>query len=199
MLYTSFGSLRNRVDRRLVTLQNLTVWVDEEARVASDEARDELQQFRHLELLERLPFKDTPMLLREEPFDNLPEPKNHAFFGRESELDRLKDQLKPGSSSEGLSTASLCGLGGVGKTQIALEYAYRFLRDYDHILWVSAETSLKLTDSYCTIAHDLGLADSSIQNATQLREIVKRWLLKNRKNGTRRTPSPGANVADCLS
>ncbi|KAL9077564.1 MAG: hypothetical protein Q9157_003316 [Trypethelium eluteriae] len=185
IFYTSFGRLRNRIDKRLAKLQSLTALVDEEARVASDELQEGLQRSHHQELLQRLPSKDTFMLLRREPFENLPTVKNSSFHGRTAELQRLEQRLRPGTSPEKLLIACLCGLGGIGKTQIALEFAYRFIEDYDAILWISAENSLKLGDSFSGIAHDLGLADNSIQNPNQLRELVRRWLVKDRKKGTR--------------
>ncbi|KAL9097432.1 MAG: hypothetical protein Q9165_000328 [Trypethelium subeluteriae] len=179
IFYTSFGRLRSQIDKRLVKLQSLTVLVDEEARIASDELQEELQRSHHLEILQRLPSKGPLMLLRREPFDNLPTIKNNSFHGRTAELQRLEQRLKPGTPPEKLLTACLCGLGGVGKTQIALEFAYRFIEDYDAILWISAENSLKLGDSFSAIAHDLGLADNSIQNPNQLRssEYATKWLL----------------------
>lgn len=183
-VFYTLGRLRTRLQKRLEKLQTLVDWVDKEARVVRNEACEEAQQSRHKELLRRLPSIRSPMLLREGPFVGLPGVRNYAFYGRNSELQRLEDQLKPGYPPEELSVACLCGLGGVGKTQLALEFAYRFIDDFDAILWISAETSLKLEESYCSIAHNLGLASDEVQNANQLREMLKRWLLLNRRKGT---------------
>ncbi|KAI9691662.1 MAG: hypothetical protein M1822_007733 [Bathelium mastoideum] len=49
------------------------------------------------------------------------------------------------------------------------------------MLWISADTLLNIEDSFSRIAHQLGLADASVQNSNQLMELVKRWLLKDRK------------------
>jgi len=55
-----------------------------------------------------------------------------SFSGRDTLLERLRDDLRSSS------VCALVGLGGVGKTQIALEYAHRFAPDYDLVWWVPA-------------------------------------------------------------
>lgn len=64
---------------------------------------------------------------------NLP-PRNSRFFGREAPLADVRSAL----TSEG-EPVLLHGLGGVGKTQIALEYAHRFAAGYDVVWWINAE------------------------------------------------------------
>ncbi|MEM7130693.1 MAG: effector-associated domain EAD1-containing protein [Chloroflexota bacterium] len=63
-------------------------------------------------------------------------PKNSRFQGREQELERLHAMLQS-NNSVGInsaqtyqSTAGVTGMGGIGKTQLAVEYAYRHQRDY---------------------------------------------------------------------
>jgi tetratricopeptide (TPR) repeat protein len=69
---------------------------------------------------------------------SVPHPRNLAFTGREAELTRLRQQL----AAEG--RAVLSGLGGIGKTQTAVEYAWRHRGDYTAVIWLNAETSLTL-------------------------------------------------------
>lgn len=89
-------------------------------------------------------------------------------------LSRLSEQNR----NVGLSQVALYGLGGVGKTQVALEYTYRYFNDYRAIFWINAETSLKLAQSFSARAIDLGLAEGhSVEQHNQLREIFKKWLL----------------------
>ena len=177
------GRLRTRVQRRLGKLHTLIEWVDKEAGIAADEAWKEEQRSCLRKVLEQLSSTQASMLLRAERFNNLPTLKNKTFYGREPELQRLEDQLNPSSPLEKLSTACLCGLGGVGKSQIALEFAHRFIDDFNSILWISAETSLKLEESFGNIAHSLGIANDATQNANQLRELLKQWLLTNSRKG----------------
>jgi tetratricopeptide (TPR) repeat protein len=71
------------------------------------------------------------------PVNNLPD-KNPYFTGREQILDDIHRQFQSGRVVSLRQTVA--GLGGVGKTQIAIEYAYRYAGDYDDIWWVNAES-----------------------------------------------------------
>lgn len=50
-----------------------------------------------------------------------------------------------------LKSFLLYGLGGIGKTQLALEYCYQYVDQFDAIFWVSAETQDKLFQDFGTI------------------------------------------------
>ncbi|MEU0988840.1 FxSxx-COOH system tetratricopeptide repeat protein [Streptomyces sp. NPDC005953] len=64
-------------------------------------------------------------------------PRNATFLGREEYLDQLRDALVPGRP---VLPVALTGPLGVGKSQIALEFVYRFAADYDAIWWINADT-----------------------------------------------------------
>ncbi|WP_037573647.1 FxSxx-COOH system tetratricopeptide repeat protein [Phaeacidiphilus oryzae] len=75
---------------------------------------------------------------------NLPV-RNRTFTGRAEEFARLRAQLRGGEATALLqatpsqSTQALHGMGGVGKTQLAKEYAWRYRFEYDVIWWVAAD------------------------------------------------------------
>ena len=72
---------------------------------------------------------------------NLPR-QNRFFCGREEEIGQIAERFQNGISVQGLF-----GMGGVGKTQIALQYAHIHQADYDFIWWINAENSLVLQNS----------------------------------------------------
>jgi MinD-like ATPase involved in chromosome partitioning or flagellar assembly len=110
--------------------------------------------------------------------------RNAAFTGRSVLLERLRDQLLAGGPTVVLAQA-LYGLGGVGKTQVALEYAHRFMADYDLVWWISAEGSDEIASSLAELALRLGIqiGDDVVEAAhASLEELrrsdpVRRWLL----------------------
>ncbi|MFI6643394.1 FxSxx-COOH system tetratricopeptide repeat protein [Streptomyces sp. NPDC050504] len=66
-------------------------------------------------------------------------PRNAGFTGRSLVLERMRDQLGGGMAVVLPQPQTLYGLGGVGKTQVALEYVHRFMADYDLVWWISSE------------------------------------------------------------
>ncbi|HEY3870781.1 MAG TPA: FxSxx-COOH system tetratricopeptide repeat protein [Actinocrinis sp.] len=71
----------------------------------------------------------------EPKINNLP-PRNDSFTGRADALRALRDMLRSREASDG-RPAVLHGLGGVGKTHLALEYAHRYKSEYDVVWWMS--------------------------------------------------------------
>ncbi len=109
---------------------------------------------------------------------NIPYPRNPVFTGREEILAQLARTLQPGTAVA-LShpyIQAISGLGGIGKTQIALEYAYRHRHDYQAILWVSAETRESLIASYVSIATLLRVPEHAAKKQAVIVKAVKQWL-----------------------
>jgi hypothetical protein len=77
------------------------------------------------------------------------------FTGRNDLLDELQRRLRAGEAT--LVVQALYGLGGVGKTQLALEYAHRFAADYDLVWWIDAEQLVLIPNQLATLAARLGL------------------------------------------
>ncbi|MDJ0343132.1 FxSxx-COOH system tetratricopeptide repeat protein [Streptomyces sp. H10-C2] len=84
-------------------------------------------------------------------------PRNPTFTGRGGVLERMRDQLGGGTAAAAPQPQILYGLGGVGKTQIALEYVHRFMADYDLVWWVSAEQTELIESALSELAIRLGL------------------------------------------
>ncbi|MFC1433363.1 FxSxx-COOH system tetratricopeptide repeat protein [Streptacidiphilus sp. N1-3] len=105
--------------------------------------------------------------------------RNPAFTGRSAMLGAMRDGLRESG------IAALYGLGGVGKTQLALEYVHRFMADYDLVWWIEASKPEQVAQSLAELAHrlDRRLGDNVAEAAETAREALRkdlgtgRWLL----------------------
>jgi DNA-binding SARP family transcriptional activator len=106
--------------------------------------------------------------------------RNPHFTGRAGLLEQLHQRLHAGEHT--LVVQALYGLGGVGKTQLAIEYAHRFAADYDLVWWVNAEQPALIGDQLAQLADKLGLPTrASVAGTIELvlGELRRRsgWLL----------------------
>jgi hypothetical protein len=109
------------------------------------------------------------------PVWNVPFSRNPFFTGRAQILDSLRDALR--GTSTAVLTQAISGLGGIGKTQSAIEYAYRYREEYEHIFWVVADTEATLSSGFIEIAKMLDLPEVANLDLNRIIEAVKRWLM----------------------
>ena len=120
------------------------------------------------------------------PIWNVPYPRNMLFTGREELLAQLATSLHTGEPTlvsqppkKDSQPQAISGLGGIGKTQVALEYAYRSRNEYQAVLWAQAETKEALTTSFLTLAALLNLPEKDAQESTQVIVAMKQWLQRS--------------------
>jgi tetratricopeptide (TPR) repeat protein len=109
---------------------------------------------------------------------NLPHSRNRNFTGREEMLSELRKALDSGQTAA--LTQAISGLGGVGKTQLATEYAYRHTESYDVVWWVRSEQPASLRADYAGLAAKLDLPEKDAQEQQAVIDAVKEWLNHNR-------------------
>lgn len=106
--------------------------------------------------------------------------RNPHFTGREALISRIREGLLGGRQAV---VQALHGLGGIGKTQIALEYAHRFASQYDTVWWIDAAQADQILVRYTELAARLGIAKPEAgaeHNARKLLEHLHtqdRWLI----------------------
>ncbi|MEM6866762.1 MAG: NB-ARC domain-containing protein [Cyanobacteria bacterium P01_C01_bin.121] len=111
------------------------------------------------------------------PF-GVPYQRNVFFRGRQAALQRLHQQLNQATTAAITQVQAISGLGGIGKTQTAVEYTYRYYADervYDTVLWVKAETEITLATDFANIARQLALPAAQRTQEEQI-PAVKAWL-----------------------
>jgi len=109
---------------------------------------------------------------------NIPYRRNPFFTAREEILQQIHEGFL--TDTPGALPQALCGLGGIGKTQIAIEYAYRH-RDYYHsILWARANTRDRLILDYMALAESLGIGNKRDESQEHIIAAVKQRLAKER-------------------
>jgi tetratricopeptide (TPR) repeat protein len=104
----------------------------------------------------------------------VPHPRNRNFTGRKALLKDLRKKLTSGQPAA--LTQAIHGLGGVGKTQLANEYAYRHASDYDAVLWVRAEESTTLAADFAALAGELSVSEPDTRDQDADVKAVLRWL-----------------------
>ena len=125
-----------------------------------------------------------------EIWGNVPQ-RNRNFTGREGLLEELRGRAyasdRPGVSATAIVPQALYGLGGVGKTQLAIEYAYRYAGDYQLVWWIPAEQIPLVRSTLAALAPRLGITGippnrvedlvAAVHDALRRGQPYERWLL----------------------
>ena len=104
----------------------------------------------------------------------IPQQPNPFFTGRQGVLGDLRsaflaEETKP-------KKQVLIGQPGIGKTQVAVEYVYRYSKEYQAILWVTAATRDTLISDYARLAAILDLSEKDDPDKQRIIDGVKQWL-----------------------
>ena len=127
---------------------------------------------------------------KQEPLKTFDVPfrENLLFTGRDQELLELRERLTSGGKTA--VTQAIRGLGGIGKTQLAVKYAYQYQEQYEYVFWVQlsnekseeaekeTESTFPITNAYVEYCQKLRIPfdDSQPQLAIP---AFKRWMEQN--------------------
>ncbi|ASC72737.1 hypothetical protein XM38_036950 [Halomicronema hongdechloris C2206] len=115
----------------------------------------------------------------------MPLDRNPCFTGRASILEQIRQALTARGTAGLTQVQAIAGLGGVGKTQTALEYAYRYYWDvnrdeaYQAVFWIRLDTEQALQSGFQEIAEMLMLCEAAVKEADQIVRVVKTWLAEH--------------------
>lgn len=106
---------------------------------------------------------------------HVPYERNPQYTDRRNLVQRLHERLS--SVETGATRQSISGLGGIGKTQLALEYAYRYRNHYAAVLWIAAGTQAQMLRDFSHAAELLRVTGTKKRKPQQrpIDEVVL-WL-----------------------
>lgn len=173
LIKLSWPKFNNDFQQTIKRLKKLSRMVDTKA----EEIRLRGNQGKNTELLSVMELMKTTIIGEDHlPCYLIPFGVDEQFYGRQDILKNVENSLRHENGT--LKSAVLWGMGGVGKTKIALHFVNKFRQEFDAIFWVSADNSIKLTQAYLEISKKLHLSPDvdDAQDAVAAMSKVKTWL-----------------------
>lgn len=126
-------------------------------------------------------FANLPPLPTTVRCHTIPFIRNPGFFGRKDILDTIDKSFREQPIRP--TSIALWGAAGIGKTQIALEYANRLWSEgFDVIIWISSETSAERAKSYSDAARQLQFKEFSETDTLEKNQhLLSQWLQRTGK------------------
>ena len=110
------------------------------------------------------------------PIWNILFPRNPHFTGREDLFAQMRAAFAASEIAALTQAQAIHGLGGVGKTQLAVEYAFRYAREYDIVWFVRSESSSVLASDLAQLATPMQLPERDERDQNVVIQAVRREL-----------------------
>ena len=117
----------------------------------------------------------TTLSMQYAPYWHVPHARSSVFTGRDTLLTQLHDAFRTNRAAVPWKQA-ITGMSGVGKTELALEYAYRYASEYQAVLWLQADSQDRLNSDLIYIARSLKLPGGEEEDRQVSLSSVQQWL-----------------------
>lgn len=152
-------------------LAKLNTEFEKEAQFAHIERADQ----RHNQVMGAL----APIIRSTRLQSNVPISRNGRFMGRDDTLALIHSTLEPAFAvnpkSRSFRSCLLHAVGGMGKTETAVEYTYRFSQYYTHIIWLRSQTKASLHESFTDAVKKLGIVCDAKLPAPRVKDAAMEW------------------------
>lgn len=114
---------------------------------------------------------------------DVPDIGRELFIGRDSELGEMEHHLQPRVNSSEQRVLTLGGIGGIGKSQLAIAYATRYRAFYSSIFWLNATSEATLKRSLRSILRRIRSSDAEGQyEDDDIQSFVSEWLSRGKNS-----------------
>lgn len=168
------GSLQAKFDSVLTKIRSATKDFEDEATLAYTLSTTTALR----ELHDMLPeMRITPR--QSDGVFSVPWSRNPRFFEAKDEISQLYAFVCP--STEEQRSCAILGMPGVGKTQTALEVAFRYKEQFQFVFWVPAQSETGLAEAFSGIARSVGTPSAAEKSADLLLlvEEARSWLCQS--------------------
>jgi hypothetical protein len=114
-------------------------------------------------------------------YHNIPYDRNFFFIGREHILREIDSFFAP-TVPLPLKIVSLVGMPGIGKTEVALEYAYRTLDQYQAIIWLNASARWQMAQNIARVLNTFSVKLPEHNDDESIFQVFRHWLRQHQSH-----------------
>lgn len=167
---SEIDKLTEKIPHKMITVQDEKKRINDFSSNSKVQISDKDYNSKSIETLQ------PPLSLKfTERISNVPYLRNPRFTGREDKLKQIHEALISDNKVAVSQPVAVCGLGGIGKTQTAVEYTYLYRAEYEFIFWVKADSEDSIISGYVGIAKLLNLPVKNDSDQKNIVSAVLNW------------------------